>query len=185
MNNQDLCTVQMVCHNIDHRHITARKFPSTWLVNRGTDINHEKVVKLFGKFGPVVAYEDHSEIELRADEFVIIEMIIGVEYLKVGDALRAIQTLDGVDNRTQSEKAREPVPRVENLFSCRMTGSPVQYSECECDANNCAASWQLEWVMPANQLLAPYLPRPPPYPPPAHLRRGVRGVWKLLEEQML
>ena len=116
MNNQDLCTVQMVCHNIDHRHITARKFPSTWLVNRDTDINHEKVVKLFGKCGPVVAYEVHSEIELRADEFVITEMIIGVEYLKVGDALRAIQTLDGRDTRTNREKAREPAPRVSDAF---------------------------------------------------------------------
>lgn len=177
------CTVQMVCHNVEtHNHITARSFPRTWIVS---PYFYDKVVRLFGRFGPVVAYEDNSETELRADEVFNTEMIIGVEYLQADDALRAIQTLDGVDNRTQREKAREPVPRVENLFSCRMTGSPVQYSECECDANNCAASWQLEWVMPANQVLAPYLPRPPPYPPPAHLRRGVRGVWKLLEEQML
>ena len=152
------CTVQMVCHSTgNRRHITARKFPSDWLVNRGTDYNHERVAKLFGKFGPVVACEDQSETELRADEFFITEMIVGVEYLKAHDAAQAIMTLDGLDTRTEMEKAREPAPRVENIFSCRMKGSPVQYSACG----------QIKWVMSADEVRGG--PIPPRYPPPGHL----------------
>ena len=171
------CTVQMVCHNTgDRRHIIARNFPRNhrWLVNRGTDYNHERVANLFGKFGPVVACEDQSETELRADEFFITEMIVGVEYLEAFDALQAILTLGDRDTRSVREKAREPAPRVENIFSCRMKGSPVQYSACECNADNCAASWQIKWVMPADQVRGGPIP-------PDHLLRGF--LWRQPDSQ--
>ena len=110
------------------------------------------------KFGPVVAFEDNSEETLWGDELVIVDMVVHIEFLNAEDALNAIQTLDSVDHRPQREKNREPALRVENLFSCRMKDSPVQYSG---DVINCAASWQIKWVMPANQIRAMAEPRRP------------------------
>lgn len=136
-------TVQMVRHNIDHRHIIAWNFPSTWIA---PSIVQEKVRRLFGKFGRVVAFKDVSDEGLVASGGDC-AFAIAVEYSSPANAIRAVTTLDGVDTRSEREKrdqGHEPLLD-KNLFSCRIACSR-EVQPCHCVvARNCRASWHISW----------------------------------------
>ena len=137
-------TVQMVRHTIDHRHIIARNFPSTWIAK---SIVRQKAQQLFDNFGGVVAFKDVSDEELVASGGDC-AVAVAVEYSSPANAIRAVTTLDGMDNRSQREKrnqGHEPLLD-KNRFSCRIACSPVSVEPCDCVARNCRASWHIKWL---------------------------------------
>ena len=147
-------TVQMVRHNIDHRHIIAWNFPSTWIA---PSIVQEKVRRLFGKFGRVVAFKDVSDEGLVASGGDC-AFAIAVEYSSPANAIRAVTTLDGVDNRSKREKREQGHKPLldKNRFSCRITCSPASVEPCDCVARNCRASWHITWFpVPRHKVRVP------------------------------
>jgi hypothetical protein len=158
-------TLQMVRH--DPRHLTVRNFPSSWITIPMSSFL-DKIMRLFSKLGEVVAIVDISA-QWWQDDDRDGERTLAVEYVDAASGIAAMNFLNGVDCRSETEKRHddgEP-PRKKERFVCVPTGSQVLTESCDCIDRKCRALWLLAWRPGYLQTVLGRTAPPPPPPPPA------------------
>jgi hypothetical protein len=170
-NNRHQLALQMVRHDTDARHVTMRRFPMAW-ITKPTFL--DKANSLSTRFGDFVEIVDVSD-QWRQDDDRDGERTLEVKYLNAKSGIMAMNSLNGVDIRSTSEKRSVDwkAPGKENEFVCLITGSPVVTEWCDCGAGDCRALCRIVW-RPIRCPCSFGWRRPPPgtHIPPAHLLRA-------------